>query len=463
MTNDERQEESPDAPLGESFDLDVWRADAPPAGFAESVLLRVVAEKRARVRRRVGVIAAIASLSAAAALAIVWSRGAVPLHGEAIASDRTEISIGERARVVLEPGAMIKWNGDDVEQPRGDVFYRVEPGARFRVHTPAGDVEVKGTCFGVRVRDMQKRDFKAGAIGAAATALAFIGVYEGRVAVSHAGQRVELGAGESTQTGTGALTKATLSAGQHDFDAKLAETSQPLEAANQSLVAQVGDYRRRLDALAEQKASLEAKLQTSEKQLEAARANGTAPLAKHEFDLEPSDWKALAAEGTVKARIPCFRKSGWEPSPDSLNKLGLAPSDAAPIKNAYTHSNDRVWSVIKPLCIAAIGNPEVVDRLGPNTCQHLLLDIERSKDNEATDRAMAFVGEVRAGERPMPGPNEPIHPVTKMFLAVTGEAKAFESELAQSFGPEEAHRLTYAEDMCMGHSTWGSGLRKGKK
>ena len=34
---------------------------------------------------------------------------------------------------------------------------------------------------------------------------------------------------------------------------------------------------------------------------------------------------------------------------------------------------------------------------------------------------MRRVGEIRAGQPPMPAPNEPMHPVLKMFLAVTGE------------------------------------------
>lgn len=469
MTHDERHDDtSPETPLRDELDLEAWRVDSPPSDFAERVLTRVAQEKRAparaRMRSRFGVWTAVASLGAAAAIAIVWTRGGAPTHGELVARERVEASIGSRARVVLEPGAAVSWNGDDVEQKQGDVFYRVEPGARFRVHTAAGDIEVKGTCFGVRVRDMQKRDLKSGAVGAAVTALAFVGVYEGRVAVSHAGQRVEIGAGESARTGSGNLTKASLGDGDRAFEANAAAASEsdPLANANRNLVDQVSDYRRRLDTLAEQKTQLEAKLASSEKQLEAARANGTAPREKNEFDLDPNEWKSLAETATIKARTPCVRETSWEPTPETLNKLGLAPADGAILKNAYAHSNERVWNALRPICAAALGSAEVAARLGANTCQHLVLDLERRKDGPAVEEAMAFVGEVRAGIRPMPEPNAPIHPVAKMFLAVTGESKAFEAELAQSLGPEEAHRVTFAEDMCMSQSTW-SGRRRDKK
>jgi hypothetical protein len=107
-----------------------------------------------------------------------------------------------------------------------------------------------------------------------------------------------------------------------------------------------------------------------------------------------------------------------------------------------------------------MGNLEVVEKIGPDTCIHLVVDQTRDKDKGATQEAMRQVGEIRAGLRPMPGPNEPVHPVLKMFLALTGEMKLFEGDLAQSLGPEEAHRVAYADGMCMGHSTFGGSPRQ---
>jgi hypothetical protein len=81
----------------------------------------------------------------------------------------------------------VSWDGDRVEQASGDVFWRVEPGERFVVRTPAGEVTVKGTCFRVRVLS----------VGAAAAAALAVAVYEGKVGVSRAGVQVDLVAGES--------------------------------------------------------------------------------------------------------------------------------------------------------------------------------------------------------------------------------------------------------------------------
>lgn len=451
MSEDENEEKE------ERLDLSAWEPQLPPSDFAERVLAEVNPPKAAPKRRPWAKIAGATIGGLAVAAAIALGVGRVPSTGDAIAKERIEVSIGSRARAVLEPGAHVTWNGDEVTQPNGDVFYRVEPGAKFRVHTPAGDVEVKGTCFTVKVVEMQKRDMKSGAVGAALSALAFVAVYEGKVAVSHAGQRADLGAGESAQIGADGLAKSATSDGEKAFDAKVAAAqaeSDPTAAANQNLVSQVSEYKQRLEAIAAQKTELEKKLATTEKQLEAAREGGTVGPAKHDFDLDADDWKELAKKGTVKARIPCFREEQWNPSPETIDKLGLDQEDLAALKGAYKYSTDKMWARIKPLCTQAVGSAEAAEKLGPSTCQFLILDIEEGKSGGAAKLAMKMVGEVRGGIRPAPGANEAVNPVYSMFMAVTEGIHDFESQLAKSVGPEEAHRLAYADGLCMGGSQW---------
>lgn len=455
-----------DKPLGAELDMTKWEAQSPPADFAERVLAKVreaeprlVAVSR-KPRQHVWLGAGVAAvLTLAAAIAIKVSV-APPSRGEATAESRTEVAIGSRAIAVLEPGAHVQWDGDEVQQPNGDVFYRVEKGAKFRVHTPAGDVEVKGTCFTVKVSDMQKRDLKSGAVGAALSALAFVGVYEGKVAVSHAGERVELGAGETAQAGaSGVHRSGDLGAGQKEFDDQRAAVAEAesVANANENLVAQVSEYRKRLETIAQQKGELEDKLKKSEDKLASLDASAPKGPKKNEFDLSADDWKELAKDGTMKMAIPCRHLNDWHPSADTLAKLGLAPQDESTLRGAFKKSNDRVWSTIRPLCAQMLGSPEVADKVGEMSCEHVILELSQRKDRETANEVMREVAEVRAGLRPMPGPNDPIGqtPLFKMFVALTSEMGSFESDLAQQFGPDEAHRLAYADDMCMGHSTWG--------
>jgi hypothetical protein len=474
------------------LDLDAWEPQLPPSDFAEGVLAKVRSEgegvasgeatlasgeatltsvsakvrsERARRARRYGT-GAMVTVALALAAAFALRVGAGPeSHGEAIARDRLEVSLGARARAVLEPGAQVKWDGDDVVQAHGDVFYRVEPGARFRVHTPAGDVEVEGTCFAVKIRgeareaaeggNMNERDMKSGVIGAAITALSFVAVYEGKVAVSHAGERVDLGAGESAQAGASGVTKsATLGEGEKSFDAKVAAGEEPLAQANESLVSQVGEYRRRLEAITAQKVELEQALKNTEQKLASKASDASGAPSRTEFDLGADEWKELAKDGTIKFMMPCNRPDKWLAKPDQLEKLALAPSDGPALQDAYAKSNQRMWGTIQPLCTQAVGSAEVAEKIGLDTCIHIVLDMAQKKEKDAAD-AMRQVGEIRAGLRPMPAPNEPTSSVLKMFLALTGEMRSFEGDLAQSLGPEEAHRISFAEGMCMRRSTFG--------
>ena len=468
------------------MELDAWEPQLPSSDFAERVLGQVRAENAnanastststTSKARRYGAAAGVVGILAIAAALAVRVTGLPDSHGEAIAKDRVEVSIGSRARAVLEPGAQVKWDGDDVVQAHGDVFYRVEPGARFRVHTPAGDVEVKGTCFAVKIRGeaatskiedkaMDKRDVKSGVIGAALSALAFVAVYEGKVAVSHASERVDLGAGETAQVGgDGVHRSGTLSDGEKAFDAKAAAGEEPLAKANENLVSQVGEYRRRLEAITAQKVELEQSLKNTEQKLASKTADGAAPTSRPEFDLGADEWKELAKEGTIKYAMPCKRPGGWTPAPEQLQKLALAPQDGPVLQSAYARSNQRLWTTIKPLCAQAVGSAEIAEKIGVDTCIHLVLDLTNGKDKEAAGEAMRQVGETRAGLRSAPGASEQASPVTKMFLALTGEMKLFESDLASSLGPEEAHRVAFADGMCMGHHTFGgAGPREPEK
>jgi ferric-dicitrate binding protein FerR (iron transport regulator) len=474
----------------EDIDLERWEAQAPPDDFADRVLAQITASTAAEPKpeprdvepvvrqapsvsffRRPAVWAGAATTMALAA-AVLLGVGGPPAEGEAIAADRTEVAIGKRGVAVLEPGASVRWSGDEVTQSRGDVFYRVERGARFRVHTPAGDVEVKGTCFTVKVReesDMHKRDVKSGFVGAALTGLAFVAVYEGKVAVSHAAERVDLIAGQGAQLGPKGIAKSGLSEGEQSFEANAAadkhDGDEPLMTANQRLAHQVGEYRSRLEAVVAQKADLETKLKRSEESLAATQDGAPAPT-RHDFDLSQDDWKRLAKEGTVKYQMPCMNKGdSWSPSADKLQTLGLAPQDAATIKNAYAHSQQRIWSTIKPMCTQVVGTPEVAEKLGAETCMFLVMDAQKEAmpkvdGMDATGRAIRQVAEMRAGMRPMPGTTDDADLSTKIMLMATGANKAFEDELAQSFGPEEAHRLVFSDELCMQSSVFRTQPKK---
>jgi hypothetical protein len=436
-----------ETPLRDALDLAAWE---PPASPSPDFTARVVAEaRRGKSARRRGIWASVAALAAAAAAVALWTARA-PSSGDVVAKSRTTVHVGARALVVAEPGTHVAWRGDDVTQDRGDAFYRVEPKGSFRVTTPAGDVEVKGTCFRVKVgNDMNKRDAKAGGVGAAMAAIAFVGVYEGKVAVARGGQTVVLEAGEAAQIDDHGVQKADdPEAARARFEARVEPEGDPMLAANQSLAASVKALEDRLGALDQERSRLATQLD----QANAKLADAAAPNPNMAYAPSQDEWKELAAKGKVKFRaVACLSARGWAPDKDEQNALGLSPDDAKTIRAAYAREYEREWSQVRPIC-AQVFSPEVADRLGPGQCESAIVHVLGDGNWKRVQAAITAVAEARAGVRPVPA--SPEDPIERVFLLWTGGLREVETDLARSFGPEEAHRLVFSEGMCAYNTTW---------
>jgi len=446
-------------------DLQSWEPQEPSDGFAERVVATARKEQRGPARptnlRRALAGAVMFTTMAAAAVAVVHVRSA-NARGDVTADARREVHVGSRAIAVLEPGAHLRWDGDTIEQRGGEVFWRVEPGARFTVHTAAADVTVKGTCFRVKVRgdedDMTRRDAVSGLVGAVAGMAAFVGVYEGKVAVSHAGQSVDVVAGQSAQAdGAGVHPTGDAASAERGFDKGAAEASgsDPLLAANANLADSVRDYRRKLETLADEKAKVEKKLAAAEAKL------GDASAPKSDYLLTQDDWKELAKEGEVRMRVPCAGSKGdFTVSADNLNKDGLAPQDAPIVQAALQASHARTWAIIKPLCSQALGNADV-ERIGQQACVSVLTQLDEQTNNQAYEEAVRSVAEIEAGQRPGPGPSDSVMSTERAYLALANETKNIQADLTQSLGPDAARSFVYGDQGCWWNSSHGVGPRGG--
>jgi hypothetical protein len=451
----------------DDHDLEAWDAQEPPRGFADAVVGAARREQATgpsvpppkptpRATR------VLAGLLLAAGVAAVVGFGAhkhrADAHGAVTADARQEVHVGSRALAVLEKGAHVSWDGDAIEQSGGDVFWRVEPGARFVVHTPAADVAVMGTCFRVKLVDeegeMNGRDARSGAVGAALAAVAFVGVYEGKVAVSHAGQSVDLTAGQSAEASAGGVRRVVGAASDEPVAASGTDGEKALTAANANLASMVQETRRKLEAIEAQKSKLEKQLAEAQAKL----ADGGIP--KSEYDLSPDDLEALAKDGDVRMRTPCPGPRGdFSVSAETLDSLGLAPQDGPLLQAAYKKSHDRTWGIIQPLCSQALGGVDV-SRVGQQACVGILMNIGTEKTPGSYDEDVRQVAEILAGQRPPPAPGAQVDPLMTAYLALAQETTNIQSDLAQSIGPDEAHRAVFAEHGCWWNSEHGVGPRK---
>ena len=193
-----------------------------------------------------------------------------------------------------------------------------------------------------------------------------------------------------------------------------------------------------LESVQREKRDLEAQLHALESELE-----GREEVARREFDLDREDWKQLAAEGRIKYRIPCSLHplSPSDLEPEEQDKLGLSPEEGRTVRELHRRSNDRVWSTIRPLCKAHVNDDTAVELLERSDCLGLIERAAVKKDFEAAAQLRRHVGEVHAGLRPRPAPGEATHPLFAALLAITSEARLFEADLEEHFGPEEAKNI----------------------
>jgi hypothetical protein len=195
--------------------------------------------------------------------------------------------------------------------------------------------------------------------------------------------------------------------------------------------------------LLREKRDLESQLRTMETELQRM-SDVPATGDPRDFELDAEEWKELAAEGRVKYRIPCLlpSESSYSMPQREVDALGLSSDEGTVLTEAHRRSNARIWSTVRPLCLQAIGNAEVVDLLGPSKCIDVIDKAATKRDFLATADARRHVAEVHAGLRSLPKEGDPQHPVFASLMAMTTEAERFQADLAESFGPEEAKRIS---------------------
>jgi hypothetical protein len=164
------------------------------------------------------------------------------------------------------------------------------------------------------------------------------------------------------------------------------------------------------------------------------------------------DWERMAQVGTVRVRVPCLRDKPWTPNQRVMDRLGLAPGDAATIRDAYASSNKRMAEQIRPLCVKALGSAEAADRVGPKACSDAILAGAKRTDPEGTQKSLVRVAEINSGKGDVK-PSQDGAAVEQLLLSMTKESKAFEADLAAKLGPEEAKRLAWAPEMCSDRTT----------
>jgi hypothetical protein len=418
---------------GERRALEAFAPLPPPAGFADRVL---AARTVTPARRRWPLVAGgLAACAAAAAIIFVVSREpSQSATGELATTERTTQKLGRRAIAVVEADTSLQWRiADDgsaqITQSTGDVFYRVDRGGPFVVHTPAGDVRVLGTCFRIEVTpmNMNKKLLLSGTAGAAIAAAVVVTVYEGHVVADTHKARTELHAGNRAMIGPDG--KATVGSLDEPVAVTLARTlAEDRAATREELIARSSEQRAEL-------ARLRARLAAADDQ-RGGEDNATEP-GRTWFDPSPEKLKEWAAKCRVRSDSPGLDEA--KPlDAKTASHYGIAPDEMGTVNGIVTELANDWRKLVRALYVEATGDLNGTDVLSVDA---MLGEIREKGGGHDHNVILQKISAERAGLAKAPTDLAKLTPYERLMRVQIEQGNATEAALAKKLGPERAKAI----------------------
>jgi ferric-dicitrate binding protein FerR (iron transport regulator) len=420
--------------------LDAWEVPEPPADLADRVLV-ALSKKQPEARPRrwpwlAGV--GVAALASAAALVLLL-RGGREATGATVADQRETLRLGDRGLAVAEPGATLSWTvatdgAARVEQAAGDVFYRVERGEPFVVSTPAGDVTVLGTCFRVEVSPMRtnKQTMTGVAIGAAASAIIVVSVYEGKVLLANERGRVELAAGDKAMARG---DSAPLALADQPAPAEL--TAPAAGATREDLLRRDEDHRAELSILRDRVKRLEAE------KVAGLGAGGWRERGETFVDPTKEELLDYAKECRIAFDTPGITLEPFELDDREAAELALGASERGQLERRLNNLHGRILEELRALYVEVTGDRSGAESLSPTA---LAEEITSKSPREETQLILQKISHERAGLLQPPASLQGTSAAERYYRLMTRVGDDFERELGAVIGPERAHALRKKED-----------------
>jgi hypothetical protein len=423
-----------------------YEVPPPPEGLARRVASEVLAGARPQARRaRWRWVVAAAAVGAVVVLAASSLRRVTA--GERAPARRETIALGGRAILVAEAGSLLRWRQEGrtvrVEQPRGEVFYRVERGP-FAVATPGGTVEVRGTCFRVEVQDMKvSPQALTGAAVGAVVASVLVTVYEGRVRVASAGGAVEVAAGETAVARPGSAPVVA------------DDRAPPPEPQAQPQPARRLPTERQRVLADREMAALRARVADQEREL--AQLRGALPPDKVQNLIDPTheELVARAQRCEIGYRYPPLDGPPATTSDRQARKLGLSDTERAAVDEVLGEIHSEVPATLRKLYAEMSGDTGTAERLSPST---LLTEILQKAPDDMVQQGRTRIAQERAGLAPPPTSLAAVPAVERALRLMVGMGDDFERRLGERLGPERARALRSLRE-SWGNSATMSGCK----
>lgn len=428
--------------------LGAYETPAPPSGFADRVIAATEAPEPASPKRAPWLIGGAMAAAAAVAVALAWPAG--PVEGALEANAREEVSLGPRGVAVAEPGAALSWRADDatatIEQSAGDVFYRAEPSERFVVHTPAGDVEVRGTCFRVEVLDMNVSPqlFVGAAAGAALSAAVLVTVYEGSVEAQNAHGAVTLAPGEASVLSPEAAPSAPRPSGELHAETRPEAEAETADAPSADEIAAMDPetLRARLSAMS---------ARDQEQAHEIARLRGLLDDADLQSDARNASFFPASDEqlrqwaDNCQLRLDQPPVMGMEAGEvgDAADQLELTPEERDAVQQAIERMHGSVSEELRELYVEATGDTHGAAQLSPRAMFAEIRD--KAGEDDTPSIVMNRIAQERAGLAMAPAADAEMSAPERATRLYAGVGDRFQQLLAEALGPQRAYDLRARE------------------
>jgi len=422
--------ETPDPELARA--MEAWAPLAPPVDFADRVVAArgATARQRSSSRRRATLIGGIVVAGAAAVAVLALRSPHRAASGTVSAAQRTTTALGTRGIAVAEPATELAWRVDDggaaeITQRTGNVFYRVERGGPFVVHTPSGDIRVTGTCFRVEVQPMtpNQKLLIAGLSGAAIASTVLVSVYEGHVIAETASARTELAAG----------SQATLRRGD------------PSIVAGAALPAAIDDTHATRDQLVARARVQQAELNRLRARVTQLEKVPGAPDGEARDVPEPGRlWHDPSPEKLAEWVATCHVRSD-EPALDRFTPLtepnpqrGITASELDDYNAAITEVQKQWKDLTRSLYIEITGDTVGADTLSSEAMRR---EIEDKSPRGESGAIRQRISQERAGLVPPPEDLSKASTLERFIRAHLQLGDQSEAALAKRLGAERAHAI----------------------
>jgi hypothetical protein len=463
------QELIADAGPANKVSIQAWCDVVPPEGFADRAVNQVQQRRaggkttegslpgRGQLlsgalwsKKRKALVASVLAVMVAVA-AIMMKPPAVSLLRGAVSTtdDRRSLLLGGRGVAVTEAGTRLDFSVDQhgaaiVDQRQGKVFYRVEHGGRFVVHTPGGVVTVTdlaskaslgslqmGTCFQVEIEMKQSKQIVvAGVIGATLASAVVVTVYEGGVVVVHGQSKATVSAGESAvmpgpTQGEPPSSVAALTPG--------AVGTVPSEGAVDSNAAATLSKEQLLTRTTEQSdriTMLEAKLS----KLESVIAHGVSDESQgvHPDQATLGRW---AKECKIKFDYPDF---GDLLPPEVSEGKRFAAADVAGATEAIKEMHARWLATVRSAYLEITGDSAAAKTLSIEAMEREIID--KGGKAEMSEIRTKIANE-RAGLSAPPAPGTPMSASERYMRAYAALGDDTEAALAKRLGAKRASEI----------------------